>query len=81
MVAVQIHTWDMGEAASRLIAIAAVHSESVHDTALLVIKRELRPDPTVGAERELAAPEPTKRSSPKLCRGDGSGAGIRGRWG
>jgi len=45
MVAVQVHTWDMGEAASRLIALAAVRGESVHDTALLVISRQLQLDP------------------------------------
>jgi len=44
MVAAQIHTYDMNEAASRLIAMAAVRGEPVHDTALLIICRELQLD-------------------------------------
>ena len=42
MVAAQIDTHDMAEAAGRLVAVAAQVRESVHDTALLVLDRRLR---------------------------------------
>ena len=42
MVAVQIGTHDMVEAAFQLIALAVQRHESPHDTALPVIGRQLR---------------------------------------
>ena len=42
MVAVQIGTHDMFEAALQLIALAVQRHESPHDTALPVIGRQLR---------------------------------------
>jgi len=44
MVAVQIGTWDMVEAAFQLIAAAKVIGKSPHDAAVLVIERKLRLD-------------------------------------
>jgi len=42
MVAVQIGTWDMVEAAIRLIAAARALGKSPHDAALLVIDHQVR---------------------------------------
>jgi len=42
MVPVQIGTWDMVEAAIRLIAAARALGKSPHDAALLVIDRQVR---------------------------------------
>jgi len=42
MVAVQIGTHDMAEAARRLVVVSAEIDESPHDTALRVIDREVR---------------------------------------
>ena len=42
MVAAQIGTWNMSEAAARLMAVATARGQSLYDTALLVVSRQLQ---------------------------------------
>ena len=73
MVAAQIETHDMAEAAARLVAVAAQVRESVHDTAVLVLDGRLR---LSSASPVVTGHDPSQLRVRKQCAAPGCRAGV-----